>query len=246
MKILRYQPEDDSPKTFTLQFSFDAETGVLSGTVGMTRNSSDLIRDFSVDLNLWKGKVLDATLMTTDKGYEVVIYNAFQNYAMGNGMPECSKNHRWAIQKLFRVVVHENLDDSLIQVRQGHDEIEGFENILETGDIRLTAYNLAQHDELAAEIIAKARRKSDLLGKIDQRDSVSYLEAQVDILTRLYLQDHPEAAGELVQLLKKADSHSILDIKNTDRIQEEFDEKKALVRTAQQEYYAENIKALAS
>ncbi len=237
MKILRYEPNEYSQKLFTLQLEFNNETGILSGSVGTKSYLGDLIRDFSIDLNLWCGKLIDVILTTTDNGHEIVVYDRLKNYAIGNGMPDQPEKGGMTSRKLFSIAVHETIDNSIIQIRQGHEEIEGFENIVEDGDITLHLFNLKNRELFADKLTQLARWKADKLGSIDQRDSVSYLEAQVDILTRLVLRLHPDSTDELVALLQKADEHSVLNIKNMDSIAEEFDEKKALVRTAQKDYY---------
>ncbi len=238
MKVLRYEPCEYSPKVFTLQLEFDKETGILSGSVGTKSYLGDLIKEFSVDLNKWVGKLIEAVLTITDKGHEIIIYDALKNYSLANGMPGAPEKGGMTTRKLFSIAVHETIDNSIIQIRQGHEEIEGFENIVEDGDITLHLFNLKNRDVLADKLIQLARLKSDMLGSIDQRDSVSYLDAQVDILTRLVLRLHPESTDELVALLRKADEHSVLKIKNLSSIAEEFDEKKALVRSRQEEFYA--------
>ena len=82
-----------------------------------------------------------------------------------------------------------------------------------------------------------------MLGNVDQRDSVSYLEAQVDILTRLVLALHEGNDSPLTEILKLADQNSVLDIKNTDALVKEFISKKAWVRKVQKDY-SEAKKAL--
>ena len=89
---------------------------------------------------------------------------------------------------------------------------------------------------MRAELVAVARLKSDMLGKIDQRDSVAYLEAQVDVLTRLFIQLHPELKGDLIEILRCADERSVLNMKNKARLLKEF-EHKADVRKVQADFY---------
>lgn len=246
MKVLRFNPNEESPKLFTLQFNFEQETGVLSGTVGTTSSVGDNIKEFSIDLNKWKGVLIEAVLVTTNLGYEVAVYNALKNFSMLNGLPEAPKNRSRGVKRLFRVAVHENLNESIIQITQGHEEVDGFENVIEEGDSTLQLYNLCQKDPLVNALAQRVRSKSAMLGKIDQRDSVSYLEAQVDLLTRLYLEDHPDKTDELTELLKQANQYSVLDIKSNDKVLDEFVEKKALVRQVQKEFYAERLNAEAT
>lgn len=245
MKILRYEPNEKSQKLFTLGLSFDNKSGILSGTVGTASANGDLILDINIDLNEWVGKVIDVMLSATNNGYEVITFNALQNYSMGNGLPSAPESRPRMMTRLFRMFVHKNIDDSIIQIRQGHEEIEGFENIIEDGNPELSMFNLSRHDPEAALVIEIARAKSDMLGKVDQRDSVAYLEAQVDLLTRLYLESHANKSGELIDLLRLADSSSVLNVKSKDSLIKEFTEKKTLVRQAQQEYYdAKTVKTI--
>jgi hypothetical protein len=236
MKILRFEPSELFDKRFTINFDFDSAAGLLSGSVGSKGENDDLLRDFSIDLNRWKGKIVEVVVMATNLGLEVCCFDALKNYSMGNGMPTGYQDKQYEGLRLFRVVVHENIEDSLIQLRYAHEEIEGFENIIEDGDKSLAMFNLAKRDKVAEKIIRLARLKSDMLGVIDQRDSVSYLEAQVDILTRLVLALHPED-NSLVRTLREADEHSVLAIKGEESLSKEFTKKKAWVRSVQKDYY---------
>lgn len=237
MKVLRIEPRDYWPKVYTLQLNFDKETGVLSGSVGTAAYSGDLILDINIDLNKWVGKLVEARIGMTDKGFELVVYDALKNYSIGNGMPGVSEIRSATKHRVFRIYVKENIDDSLIQLFKGHEAIEGFEDIVEDGDPQVRMYNLARRDPEIGKLIRKSRLKCDMLGVVDQRDSVSYLEAQVDILTRLVLELHQGDTRPLTEILRKADEHSVLNIKDEDALVNEFVSKKAWVRTVQKDYY---------
>lgn len=243
MKILRVEPSDKSPKMFTLQLDFDSETKRLTGTVGSyLYGDGDLILDVDIDLKDWVGKLVEFRVMMTDRGFELVHFNLLKNYAIANGMPSAPDNRRDMRMRVFRLFVNEDIDSSVIQLLCGHEAIEGFDDIIEDGDIELRMYNLVRRDEQAQYAFKLARLKSDMLGVVDQRDSVSYLEAQVDILTRLFLEMHRDETNPLVDILLKADAQSVLNIKNTVALANEFTQKKAWVRTVQKDYYAEKAK----
>lgn len=240
MKILRFAETDTFQRRYTLSMSFDSDTGVLSGTLGtsgtaMGLASGDFVQDFSIDLNDWVGKLVEIWLLTTDTGYEILAVDTAKNCAIGNGMPDFQG--RDAQLKLFRIAVRENIADSVIQITSPHEAIEGFEDIVsdEVPTLRMKA--LCENDDFAKAIIAKTRKKSEMQGKIDFKDSISYLEAQVDLLTRFILQNFSDASGDLVDALKLADAQSVLDIKAIEKVKEEFTDKKALVRKAQQDYF---------
>lgn len=238
MKILRVAPSDISPKTYTLQMTFDWMTNVLSGTVGTYLNGDgDLILDFNVNLEKWVGKILEFRIVMTEKGYELIYFNPLKNYAIANGMPSAPDSRRDMRMRVFRIFVDKNIEDSIIQVFGGHGPIEGFEDIVEDGDIELRMHNFIRRDKEAEHAFSMARLKSDMLGVVDQRDSVSYLEAQVDILTRLVLDLCKYDSSTLLEVLRKADEQSVLNIKGEEALTKEFTQKKAWVRTVQKDYY---------
>ena len=153
MKILRFDPSEKSPQLFTLNINFDKSSGILSGSVGTEGfGDTDLIREFRIDLNLWRGHIVTVALGTTNIGYEVSVFDALKNYSMGNGMPERPHYRGPHTMNLFRISVHENIDESLIQIRQGHGEIQGFENIIQQGDVVSAMLNLIEHDEVAGRV----------------------------------------------------------------------------------------------
>lgn len=242
MKILRFEEGDKVKRLYTLQMTFDKETGVLSGTVGtagaLRGVDGDLILDFSVDLNGWKEKILDLYLLATESGYELRAIDVMKNCNIANGMPAFSPTPYETQTRIFRCAVRENLDETVIQVAHAHEAIDGFDDeIIPENYATLRLKALFDLDDYAAELVAKYRKKSDMQNKIDFKDSIAYLEAQLDLLTRFILTKHPEETGEIVKALKLADGQSVLDIKDMASVEREFTEKKALVRKAQKEYF---------
>ena len=238
MKILRVEPCEQFPKNYTLQIEFDKSTSKLVGTVGtFLTGEGDLILDIDIDLTKWVGKLVEFRIVMTEKGFELMYFDPIKNYAIANGMPSAPDNRREMRCRVFRIFVNEDIEQSIIQVFSGHEEIEGFENIIEDGDPELRMFNLIRRDADAAHMFKLARLKCAMLGVVDQRDSVSYIEAQVDILTRLVLELHNHNASRLVEILRQADAHSVLAIKGEDALSKEFLKKKAWVRTVQKDYY---------
>ena len=238
MKISRVEPSEYCPKRYTLLLNFDPSTGILSGTAGTDAHvEEDLILDVNIDLNKWVGKLVEARIEMTDQGYELLVFDALKNYSLNNGMPATKETRLSVRYRLFRIFVHENIDDSIIQIFWGHEAIEGFEDIVEENEVDLRLRNLVQADSGVAKLMKLHRLKSAMLGEVDQRDSVSYLEAQVDILTRLVLELHKDDTSPLVNILRQADEQSVLAIKGADALSQEFLKKKAWVRTVQKDYY---------
>lgn len=238
MKILRIAPSEMMPKRYTLQLSFDSESNRLTGTVGtILHGEGDLILDIDCDLTQYVGKLVEFRIAMSEKGHEMIHFDALKNYSLANGMPTTTFTRTEVRNRIFRIYVNENIDDSIIQIFHGHEAIEGFEDIVEDGDIELRMYNLVRRDANAKHLLDMVRLKSAMLGVVDQRDSVSYLEAQVDILTRLVLELHKDDNRPLTEILRKADEHSVLNIKDEASLANEFVKKKAWVRTVQKDYY---------
>lgn len=246
MKIIRIEPQENWPKVYTLRLEFDKATGHLTGDAGTHSLSGDLITDFDINLNDWVGKLVEVRIGMSENGFEVFVFDALKNYAMGNGMPGASEVRSKIKVRLFRIFVHENLEDSIIQIHNAHEAIPGFEDIVEDGDFQLRMYNMARRDEKLEHVLKMHRLKSKMLGCVDQRDSVSYLEAQVDILTRLVLALHKDDHSSLTNILREADKNSVLTIKGEEALANEFTKKKAWVRTVQKDYYEEKAKLEAS
>lgn len=238
MKLIHFKPIDGIKKLYTLNMGFDSGSNILSGTVGTHCAIGDVVRDFSIDLSEWKGKILEVQIRPSSADrYSVVYFDSGKNYADGNGMPDYTHYGR-NLRSLFKVCVHENVSESTILISEPHESIEGFDCICrDLEDPNMRMYLLSEEDPVAREILIRRAIKSDLLGAIDQRDSVAYLEAQVDLLTRLCLKLAEGRSDEELSALRVADQYSVLDIKNTDKILREFTEKKSLVRKEQQKYY---------
>lgn len=238
MKILRVEPSEKFTKNYTIQLHFDAESNKLTGTVGtFLHGDGDLILDIDCELSQWVGKLVEFRIVMTDKGFELIHFNALKNYSLANGMPSAPEHRLVMRNRIFRIFVNENIEDSIIQIFGGHEAIEGFEDIIEDGDLELRMYNLVRRDAQAKHTLDMVRLKSAMLGVVDQRDSVSYLEAQVDIITRLVLELHKDDNRPLTEILRKADEHSVLNIKDEASLANEFVTKKAWVRTVQKDYY---------
>lgn len=79
-------------------------------------------------------------------------------------------------------------------------------------------------------------KRNDIIEDIDIYNTVAYLEAQVDALTRLVLKLTDKDTDE-VNILKEADKYSVLDIKTTDNMIKEFREDKGNARKKQTAFY---------
>lgn len=101
---------------------------------------------------------------------------------------------------------------------------------------------LLEQSSLFAKQYKTFMYKAKMIGAIDHYNSIAYLECQVDALTRVVKAILPQITVDMptdcLDVLNKADSYSVLDIKGQDKIMAEFANKQR-VRNLQQEYYNE-------
>ena len=125
--------------------------------------------------------------------------------------------------------------DILIGLTYGCDVVDGLENItIEEGESMTNAFCKASIEY--PEAIKPFFSKTEMIEKVDIYNSVTYLESQVDILTRMMLKLYNEN-DELKSLLSEADRYSVLDIKSHDSILREIADDKKNIRELQKEYY---------
>lgn len=90
------------------------------------------------------------------------------------------------------------------------------------------------------KILSNLCAKEGFLNDIDPLESLSYLEAQVDLLTRIILNSDIEIAPELKKILKKADYSSILNSDSSEKLLKKMAEK-AQFRQKQMSYVSKKI-----
>lgn len=137
-------------------------------------------------------------------------------------------------KKLARVVIDDKKDIYLVFYYACND-IAGVENVVMIKG-RPSSYYLQKECPWLSSVQRLADKKYQLLKKMDCYRTVAYLEAQVDILTRIILASLP-ADSEYREALEAADAHSVLQIKPSDALLVEFNTNKSKVRKFQEEYY---------
>lgn len=236
IKILRYplceihseEIDCEMPRlTYTVS---ESQGGLEVGIVDNFTNSS-----YTVLLNKSKnaGKIIKLDLSDGQDCREIKVYELYRfvsrtsgviNSILANG--DCS---------IAKIAFEDNGDDVTVLLSQAHGEIVGCENIVMERVQTQTSY-LKEHSAVAQAVLLSFGNKSKMINRIDHYNSLAYLEAQVDLLTRLVISMSPESA--LRSALLTADTYSVLNIKSVVAISREFEINKKLVRELQGEYYA--------
>ena len=142
------------------------------------------------------------------------------------------RNVNYTGKKVARIVIDE--DVVWVYLCIPCDAVPGFENEIITGEQSSTGILISKCSWLN-EHYAKVRKKSALINNVDSNKSLAYLEAQVDLLTRIIISIAPEST--LLNVLKLADKYSVLNIKPVDALISEFSQNKAELRGRQEVYY---------
>jgi hypothetical protein len=139
-------------------------------------------------------------------------------------------------QKVARAVVDDQ-GTILIALVSNAGKFDGVENIeMVYGEHPMTYY-LMQESAWFKELVRKTQIKSGLIKNTDVYRSVSYLEAQVDVLTKLVLALAADKDLDGYSLLEEAAKYSVLNIKPTSAVMQEFSENKKHMRELQEAYY---------
>lgn len=225
MKILRkdLQENEKQKVEYTIE---KTDTSVKLG-FKLQRFGKDYENEVELNLEKYTGKIWEIDLIETDVPTAISIYPIFENHSFGGALP--NKTLGRTDIRIARVAIG---DDCVVQLAHSSAEIEGFENIIMDSE-KSSVGHLIAHSETAKSVVEKAKLRSELLTQIDIRNSIAYLEAQVDALTRLILDLTNENA---MAILQEADKYSTLESKGLEKLLKEIEHKKD-VREKQAEYY---------
>lgn len=140
---------------------------------------------------------------------------------------------------LCRVSISPDHSDIVVFLnRETNYECPDAENVY-TPDCQYTKTQIMQqYSPFYKERCDYIHKKVTMMRSLDIYNTVTYLESQIDALTRMILRNVPDTdTTPEAEILKEVDKHSVLDVKSTDKILEELKTDKQLVRDLQKEYY---------
>ena len=206
--------------------------GVLSMTFGFDNNGESVEKSVELSKDQYSGEIVDIIAICANERFELNVLSHAKIIDFNLKRIAATQN-----QNFFRVarLVFEPEGDVVIALSSGYDDIEGFENIkIDKGET--LSHKLCEVSEFYKSNQEAIDKKYSMLKEVDIYKSVAYLEAQVDVLTRIVL-DLITPDNSLYFLIKKADDQSVLNIKPEVDIAKEFDESKANLRKQQEVYY---------
>lgn len=185
----------------------------------------------SINMEEYRGQIIDIEYSESGLAPSIMVTPAMTNFALGGNLP--NRLLRNSELRLARIVINEEANDAVVQLMKPSGEIAGFENVV-MGSEKTFLGHLLDNSPLAGVIIAKSARKSRLLSNIDPRDSLTYLEIQLDALTRYVLGGNSDPKA--LELLQKSEQYSSLDAREQEQLLAEF-YNKANVREQLSKYY---------
>lgn len=242
MKILSINP--GSKKQFRIREADDSHVSltVMVQNVRAMNEKTEMAPDFSQDVGIsfadYAGKVMRLDKVDFYNNGELLWNESYSKADMSLGNPDYHLN----ALPLLRVSVSEDMRDILLicwgDVIAAPDTASIIVRNLET-EKDITRYICGQ-SPFYTEKFEGYRAKLEIAKRADIRDSVSYLEAQVDALTRAVLSGMSEDT-EARRVLEAADKYNIMEIKSETRLVAEM-KHKANIRNLQSSYYAGIVK----
>lgn len=214
-------------KPYTISFI----DGILSLGVSTKYHNKDFNGSIDLDVAGNTYKIFDIVLYENMDSIGLSAYEVFNYVHKDSGL----RNRQFDGQKIARVLI----DDGIVWLWLclATDEIEGFENEVYDGEKSTTGV-LQEKSEWFRDRVLLFKKKAKMLNEVDIYKSLAYLEAQVDLLTRIVLGDNDSG---LLVALKLADDNSVLNMKPLEDVEAEFTVGKKSLREVQEAYYV-NLK----
>ena len=184
-----------------------------------------------VNLAAYAGRIVEIDLVQDVDLNDVIVVPIFENNNLRNQMPNRTLGKH--DMRIARVAVDDSGEDCVVQLASPSPEIEGFENVVMDDSKTIPAW-LMEYSDVAKRVIQKSFNKSKLFKEVNSGDSLAYMEAQLDALTRFVLSGMKDQSA--LEILNASEKHSVLDSKDHQKLLDEFNHK-AKVRKEQKKYY---------
>lgn len=212
-------------------------------------------KKYSIQLmyNDWKGKVAQLKVMDSYKRMELISMEIF-NLISPRTYSDNNAAH-WPDANIIKVFFNE--DCSKISILLVQPNVKFSESILKKylvisldRDTKSGTEWMIEKNEHFRSVIEKRKIKTNVILNNDIYNSISYLEAQLDSVTKLLLKvidkynidiSNDTELSNAMSAVSEANKYSVLDIKPIDKILEEFNNKKQM-RELQKKYYEEKNK----
>ncbi len=229
IKILHYKLDNISGE-YKNPYNIKYQDNVI--TLTYTKYMNELDNSYNIKINtLEYNKVYDVMLIEDDEFYSLSLVEIYNYVNRNTGI----RDIRYKGEKIARIAI--NKDNIIILLSKACSDLPLFENVVVSKDKSFARHIIDNADWLDNRI-KNIKKKSKLLNDVDLYRNVSYLEAQVDVLTRVIVELSKDS--NLYEIVKMFDDNSVLNIKPIEDIKNEIINKDNFRRN--QEVYYEKLK----
>ena len=229
IKILHYKLDNINDE-YKNPYNIKYKDNNITLTYHKYINTIENIYNINID-TISKNKVYDIMLIEDDEFYKLSLIEVFNYVNRNTGV----RDVKYKGEKIARIAI--NNDNIIILLSIACSDILEFENVIINKDKSFTKHLVDNADWLDNRI-KNIKKKSKLLNDVDLYRNISYLEAQVDVLTRVIVELSKES--NLYEIVKMFDDNSVLNIKPIEDIKNEITNKDNFRRN--QEVYYEKLK----
>lgn len=227
--------------TFDISEQLNEETGEYESVYTEKILLPEADRSFDIIFNEHLGRIRNLRTSRSLGDYTLCYTDRFDTARMRDFNETAKRDLGY--NPLLNFAVNEDASEVIIFLRERtyKPDYQNAEYVeLPNGVWRSYILYLKENSEFCRKKIEKYEQKrKDVIEHVDTYASISYLESQVDALTRLVLKlttDKLKGTDEY-KVLEEADKHSVLDIKDIENISQEFKKDKGNVRTRQNKLY---------
>jgi hypothetical protein len=240
LKVVYFEPKETTtgaiePPAYKIEYTGGSLRLGVKGNVGQNR---DVDTSVDIPLDSYKGKTLEATIRDTHKMNDLAVRKVYDKVTPVSATQDMTYPRTVSVAEIS---VDENAEEIvlLLTLNTTAPEILG-ENVSakKVKRTKPAAGLMRDHSAFFKDFYDKKFiPKCELIKDTDIYDSIAYLEAQLDAVTRLLLAIlPPEADAGLKAALEAADAHSVLKIKSGGDIAGMLDKDKGGFRQRQKAY----------
>ena len=198
-------------------------------------------KHLDIIFNDYLGRVMNVRVSNDFGGHTLIIRDRFDTARFIDFTSTGGRDDYY--YPILNFAINEDASEVVLFFRAPTYELEGYDCELIDVGLEKKGYiqRLMDNSEFCRrKILAYKTKHEGIVKEVDIYDTVTYLEAQVDALTRLVLAlaSNMNDTDEY-NLLKEADKYSVLDMKTLDNLVKEIKEDKGNVRKLQSKLYPE-------
>ena len=238
MQLLKYKL-DENAKVNDFNISYNSIM-IVNNKISIsvkTDTFANVNTDYSKDIDIENEEVglYDLLLAENTDSVTIKLYPRFKYVSKYSDIISATDISSIKIGRLY---IAEIKNDSVLLLTYPTDmSFTDFSELVIDNKYSTTKY-LTDANKDIDSLIERYKNKSNMINNIDPYDSISYLEAQVDLLTRVLLNTaDSDKIEQYKKDLEEFDKNSVLDIKNNDQILKENINKEN-VRKYQAQYIA--------